>query len=59
MDAMARSLRIEAGWAVFLVDASDATVRDFYFRFGFESLDDDLNHLFLMRRTIEPLFRIK
>ncbi|MFH1529811.1 MAG: GNAT family N-acetyltransferase [Pseudomonadota bacterium] len=59
MDAMARSLRIEAGWAAFLVDALDATARDFYLRFGFESLDDDPNHLFLMRKTIEPLFRIR
>ena len=59
MDAMARSLRIEAGWAAFLVDALDATIRDFYLRFGFESLADDPSHLFLMRKTMEPLFPIK
>lgn len=56
MDAMARSLRIEAGWAAFLVDAKDLSARKFYSRFGFQFLADDPNHLFLIRRTIEPLF---
>ena len=56
MDAMARSVRIQVGWAAFLVDAKDTSAREFYRRFGFQSLDDDPNHLFLMRKTIEPLF---
>lgn len=58
MDAMARSLRSELGWAAFLVDAKDEVARTFYLRFGFLSFPDDRNHLFLMRKTIEPLFRV-
>jgi ribosomal protein S18 acetylase RimI-like enzyme len=57
MDAMARSLGIEVAWAAFLVDAKDASAQEFYRHFGFQSLEDDPNHLFLMRATIEPLFR--
>ncbi len=56
MDAMARSLESEVAWAAFLVDAKDTTARFFYGRFGFQSLADDANHLFVMRATIEPLF---
>ncbi|MBI5481508.1 MAG: GNAT family N-acetyltransferase [Deltaproteobacteria bacterium] len=56
MDAMARALRSEIAWAAFLVDAKDEAARSFYLRFGFESLADDRNHLYLMRRTLEPLF---
>ena len=56
MDAMARSLRSEIAWSAFLVDAKDAVARSFYEKFGFQSLADDPNHLFLMRPTIEPLF---
>lgn len=54
-DAMARSLRSEVAWAAFLVDAKDDTARSFYARYGFQSLLDDPNHLFLPRKTIEPL----
>ena len=57
IDAMARSLRSEVAWAAFLVDALDERARDFYVPFGFRSFEDDPKHLFLMRRTIEPLLR--
>jgi len=55
MDAMARSLGSEVAWAAFVVDAKDDGARSFYARYGFQSLLDDPNHLFLMRKTIEPL----
>lgn len=58
MDAMARSLRSELAWVAFLVDAKDEVARSFYLRFGFQSFPEDRNHLFLMRKTIEPLFKI-
>ncbi len=53
MDAMARSLRSEVAWAAFIVDAKDEGGRSFYARYGFQSLFDDPNHLFLVRGTIE------
>jgi len=55
MDAMARSLRSEVAWAAFLVDAKDETARSFYAKYGFQSLLDDPNHLFLVRRAIDSL----
>lgn len=57
MDAMARSLRSEVAWAAFLVDAKDEEARSFYLHLGFQSFADERNHLFLMRGTVEPLFR--
>lgn len=55
MDAMARSLATEIAWTALLVDAKDAAARAFYAKFGFHSLVDDPQHLFIMRATIEPL----
>lgn len=55
MDAMARSLRSEVAWAAFLVDAKDDAARSFYTKCGFHSLLDDRSHLFVARKTIEPL----
>ena len=55
MDAMARSLANEIAWAAFVVDAKDETARSFYAKYGFQSLLDDTNHLFLPRKTIQPL----
>ncbi|MBI2897972.1 MAG: GNAT family N-acetyltransferase [Deltaproteobacteria bacterium] len=56
LDAMARSLASEIAWVAFLVDAKDETARSFYARYGFASLMDDPNHLFVARGTMEPLF---
>ena len=53
---MARRLRREVAWAAFLVEATDESAREFYVRLGFRSLSDDPNHLYMMRKTIEPLF---
>jgi GNAT superfamily N-acetyltransferase len=55
MDAMSRSLRNEVAWAAFLVDAKNDVARSFYARYGFQSLLDDPHHLFLVRRSVEPL----
>ena len=57
MDAMARALQSDIAWAIFLVDAKDAVARAFYERFGFLSFNDDPLHLYLMRKTLAPLFR--
>ncbi len=57
MDSMARSLRSEIAWAAFVVDAKDEPARTFYAKFGFRSLADAPNHLFLPRGSIEPCFR--
>jgi GNAT superfamily N-acetyltransferase len=56
-DAMARSLRSEVAWAVFLVDAKSEAARAFYGHFGFQSFHDHPRSLFLPRETIEPLFQ--
>jgi GNAT superfamily N-acetyltransferase len=56
MDSMARSLHSEIAWAAFLGDPKDDMGRSFYAKYGFQSLLDDPNHLFLMRATVEPLF---
>lgn len=56
MDAMQRAVTNEIAWAVFLVDAKDDNARRFYQQFGFLSLQDNLNHLFLPRQTIEKAF---
>ncbi len=55
MDAIARSLANEVAWAAFVVDAKDETARSFYAKYGFQSLLDEANHLFLPRKTIQPL----
>jgi len=55
MDAMARSLDSQVAWAAFIVDAKDKAARSFYEKYGFQSLLDDPNHLFLPRMTLEPL----
>ena len=56
MDAMARSLRAEIAWTAFLVEAKDGEAKRFYVQYGFQAFEDDALHLYLMRKTIEPLF---
>lgn len=56
IDAMARSVASEIAWVAFIVDAQDVVARSFYAKYGFRPLSDDPNHLFLARRSIEPLF---
>ena len=43
---------IEAAWAFLVTDAKDERARAFYSHFGFFSLQDDVNHLCLPRKTI-------
>lgn len=57
MDAMQRGLRSEVAWAAFLVDAKDERAGEFYRRFGFQPFVEDARHLYLMRPTIEGIFR--
>lgn len=56
IDAMARSLRSEIAWAAFIVEARDDDARRFYARFGMQSFHDNPFHLYVLRKTIEPLF---
>jgi GNAT superfamily N-acetyltransferase len=53
VDAMKRALASEIAWTAFLVDAKEERARSFYEKYGFRSFAHDLNHLFLMRATIE------
>lgn len=59
MDVMARSLRSEVAWAVFLVDAKDDSAAAFYAHFGFLPFKDQHHCLFLPRKTLQPLFERK
>jgi len=56
MDSMKRSLKSEVAWAAFIVDAKDKAAVGFYKKFGFHSFPDNPKHLFILRKTIEPLF---
>jgi GNAT superfamily N-acetyltransferase len=57
LDALRRALHIseEVGIRAVEVDALDDTARRFYLRFGFVSLADDRNHLFLAMSVIRQL----
>jgi ribosomal protein S18 acetylase RimI-like enzyme len=48
-----RATAAEVAWAVFAVDAKDDAARSFYGHYGFRSLLDDPNHLFLTRAQVE------
>lgn len=56
VDALKRSIQNEIAWAAFAVDAKDATARSFYLKYGFRSLSDDADHLFLTRKDVAALF---
>ena len=43
---------IDVAWAFLVTDAKDEQARAFYSHFGFFSLQDDVNHLCLPKRTI-------
>jgi len=57
MDSMARSLQNEIAWVAFIVDAKDEEAAGFYKKYGFLTFADCPQHLYIMRRTIELLFR--
>ena len=44
--------KIDVAWAFLVTDAKDERARAFYSHFGFLSLQDDVNHLCLPRKTI-------
>jgi GNAT superfamily N-acetyltransferase len=55
-DALRRPLSGDIAWAAFIVDAKNDDARNFYLKYGFISLRDDPNHLFLTRTDIEGIF---
>lgn len=57
LDALARSLAASAtiGAAAVIVDAKDDAARRFYVRYGFESLPDQPQRLFLPLQTVAAL----
>jgi len=57
LDATVRSLRGEVACADFIVNAEDDGARASYFKYSFRAHRDDPDHLFLARKTIEPLLR--
>lgn len=57
MDAMRRALENPVAWMAYLVDAKDDSAVRFYRQYGFQSFKDSPNRLYLMRNTIEDLFR--
>ena len=57
MDALRRAVSIAEGIGVFAVEvhALHERARNFYLRYGFQSLPDDQHHLFLPMKTIRRL----
>ena len=51
-DAFVLSLKSPLAWALFLTDALDASAAAFYGRFGFRSLKDNPNHLYITRQEV-------
>ncbi len=58
MDALDRSLRISEQAGIFAVEvyALDDDARQFYLKYGFTSLADDLYHLYLPMKAVRKLF---
>jgi GNAT superfamily N-acetyltransferase len=58
MDALNRSLRISEQAGIFAVEvyALDDEARQFYLKYGFTSLADDLYHLYLPMKAVRKLF---
>ena len=55
-NAVIRSTSNVSAWALMIVDAKDDAACAFYRNFGFESLKDDVKHLFAPRKNLELLF---
>jgi ribosomal protein S18 acetylase RimI-like enzyme len=55
-NAVIRSTSNISAWAFMVVDAKDDAACAFYRKFGFESLNNDVRHLFAHRKKLEPLF---
>jgi len=58
MDGLHRSLRISEQAGIFAVEvfALDNDARQFYLKYGFTSLADDLDHLYLPMKAVRKLF---
>ena len=55
-NAVIRSTTNVSAWALMVVDAKDETTCEFYKKFGFESLKNNVKHLFAPRKDLELLF---
>ena len=55
-DAVIRSVSNVTAWAVMIVEAKNERARDFYLRFGFDSLLDDKMRMFAVRHDLETFF---
>ena len=55
-NAVIRSVSNVSAWALMVVNAKDNAACAFYRKFGFESLKDDVKHLFASRKDLELLF---
>jgi ribosomal protein S18 acetylase RimI-like enzyme len=56
-NAVIRSTLNVSAWALMVVDAKDDMACEFYRKFGFDSLKDDVRHLFAPRKNLESLLR--
>ena len=52
INAFERCSNINVAWAFLVTDAKDEPARAFYSHYGFFSLEDDVNHLCLPRKTV-------
>jgi len=57
-NAVIRSVSNISAWAIMVVDAKNEAASAFYMKYGFESLKDDVKHLFAPRRGLELLFNV-
>jgi len=55
-NAVIRSISNVSAWVFMVVDAKDDASCAFYRKFGFESLKDNVKHLFVQRKDLELLF---
>ena len=55
-NAVIRSTSNVSAWALMIVDAKNEAACIFYRKFGFESLKDNVKHLFAQRKNSELLF---
>lgn len=57
MDALARSLLVDAAWAFVIVEALDDRAVKWYMSFGFKPMDSECRRLVLPRKTAEKCLK--
>lgn len=55
LDALKRSCNNEMAWAVFLVDAKNEAVTNFYTKFQFQSFVENTQNLWVHRKQVEKI----